>query len=117
MRNQNKELERQHKANIRQTSVETKICAKVGIEQLREQSIQILERLDPDNGLLLHPSLDHLFDIGLITFDEKGNIVISNLIGKSDLKTLNISSDISLSSINEKTKEYLNFHNNYVFKN
>ena len=43
------------------------------------------ERLDPENGLLLNPSLDHLFDSGLVTFDSSGNIVISSKLNKSEL--------------------------------
>jgi predicted restriction endonuclease len=75
-----------------------------------------VERLDPNNGLLLHPSLDHLFDIGLITFDERGNIVISSLLSKVDLETLNVSSDMALSHISEITKEYLEYHQTHVFQ-
>ncbi len=33
-----------------------------------------IERLDPDNGLLLSPDLDALFDRYLITFDQAGRI-------------------------------------------
>ena len=35
-----------------------------------------IERWDPDNGLLLTPSLDKLFDRGLIGFDDNGNVLI-----------------------------------------
>jgi putative restriction endonuclease len=35
------------------------------------------ERLDPMNGLLLQPTLDHLFDLGLISFDETGAVLFS----------------------------------------
>lgn len=38
------------------------------------------ERLDLDNGFLLCPNHDALFDKGFITFTEKGNIVISKQI-------------------------------------
>ena len=76
-----------------------------------------VERLDPNNGLLLHPSLDHLFDIGLITFDERGNIVISSLLSKVDLETLNVSSDMSLTHLSQQTKGYLKYHKTYVFQN
>lgn len=35
------------------------------------------ERLDGENGLLLTPSIDHLFDRGFITFEDSGALVIS----------------------------------------
>lgn len=35
-----------------------------------------MERWDPDNGLLLTPNLDKLFDSGLIGFDDNGNVLI-----------------------------------------
>ena len=75
------------------------------------------ERLDPDNGLLLHPSLDHLFDSGLITFNSNGNIVITSKITDSELAILNISTDMALSHMSEKTREYLKYHKNHVFQN
>ena len=37
-------------------------------------------RLNPGNGLLLSPNLDALFDKYLISFEEDGNILISNKI-------------------------------------
>lgn len=36
------------------------------------------ERLSSENGLLLSPLYDKLFDIGLITFDDNMKILISN---------------------------------------
>ncbi|WP_143286399.1 HNH endonuclease, partial [Burkholderia cenocepacia] len=41
------------------------------------------ERLSPDNGLLLSPTLDKLFDRGLISFDENNRytILISKKLG------------------------------------
>ena len=35
------------------------------------------ERLDGDNGLLLTPTIDHLFDRGFISFDPDGHLLIS----------------------------------------
>lgn len=38
------------------------------------------ERLDPDNGLLLLPQYDHLFDAGYISFDDQGRLLESPVI-------------------------------------
>lgn len=35
------------------------------------------ERLDGENGLLLMPSIDHLFDRGFIDFEDSGDLIVS----------------------------------------
>ena len=35
------------------------------------------ERVDGENGLLLTPSIDHLFDRGFIGFEDNGRLIIS----------------------------------------
>src|SRR3546814_20491762 len=36
-----------------------------------------VERLDGDNGLLLPPDVDHLFDRGFISFADNGTVLLS----------------------------------------
>lgn len=50
-----------------------------------------LEKLDPFNGILLSPLYDKLFDRYLISFDDKGVILLSNKINSEDLTALKIS--------------------------
>lgn len=52
------------------------------------------ERLSTENGFLLSASIDRLFDSGLITFDNKGKIYISNYVGEANKNKLNINCDI-----------------------
>lgn len=52
------------------------------------------ERLSVDNGLLLSANIDKLFDSGLITFDKKGKMYISNFVGEVNKQRLNISCDL-----------------------
>ena len=75
-----------------------------------------LERLDHFNGLLLVPTLDALFDSGLITFNERGDIVISPLIPEHQLPLLGVSSEMRLRRINTAHVKYLSFHQQNVFK-
>ena len=42
------------------------------------------EKLDIENGLLLCPNHDKLFDSGLISFDSKGKIMISSKLDKNN---------------------------------
>lgn len=65
------------------------------------------ERLDVYNGLLLTPSLDKAFDKGLITFDVKGNILISKNFKDYNLFGINENMKIK---IEEKHKKYLEYH-------
>ena len=42
------------------------------------------EKLDVDNGFLMCPNHDRLFDQGLITFDDDGKIIIANRLSDTD---------------------------------
>ena len=46
------------------------------------------ERLDGMNGLLLTPDADLLFDRGFISFQENGEVLVSERVDKSDLRRL-----------------------------
>ena len=73
------------------------------------------ERLDVFNGLLLLPNYDKLFDKGYINFDDKGKIRISKYLNENDLKILNVNPEIKLINIENKHKEYLQYHNENCF--
>lgn len=69
------------------------------------------ERLDVDNGILLSPHIDSLFDKHLISFKDDGSIIISDKVSKEDLDILGISKSISL-KVDEGMKKYLKHHRN-----
>ena len=48
------------------------------------------ERLSAENGLLLSPLYDKLFDIGLITFDDNMRVLISNKLSSENISKINI---------------------------
>ncbi|MDR3695506.1 HNH endonuclease [Mucilaginibacter sp.] len=72
------------------------------------------ERLDPYNGLVLTPTLDTLFDRGFISFENKGQIIISKEI-ESYSKILNISPDMKLRKQFESNGHYLEYHRDEVY--
>ena len=74
------------------------------------------ERLDKNNGLLLIPNLDVLFDLGLITFCESGRIEISSFFDKIDLCRLGITCSEKIIKLDEKLNEYLKYHRKYIFQ-
>ncbi|MCR5803181.1 MAG: HNH endonuclease [Clostridia bacterium] len=67
------------------------------------------ERIDFDNGLLLCPNHDKLFDRHLISFNETGKIMISKSLINSDIRLLGIDSDISIEISNVKN-QYMQYH-------
>ena len=74
------------------------------------------ERLDPMNGLLLHPTLDHLFDSGFVTFDADGKILISKELSEGDVDILHIDQNICLRRMPRELKKYMQYHREKIFK-
>ncbi|WP_302654048.1 HNH endonuclease [uncultured Clostridium sp.] len=72
------------------------------------------ERLDVNNGLLLCPTHDALFDKGLITFKENGKIIISKEIQESQYKLLNIDEYVRLDFRSEQLP-YIKYHREEEF--
>ena len=74
-----------------------------------------VERLDPDNGFLLCPCHDRAFDLGLISFDEDGKIMISEKLSEKNRELINLSEDQEI-ELTDGNKQYLEYHRDYVFK-
>ena len=74
-----------------------------------------IERLDPFNGLLLQPTIDKLFDIGLVTFSDTGEMLRSRVVNADELVKLGIDPESKLRKILPKTIEYLSFHREIQF--
>ena len=73
------------------------------------------EKLDADNGFLLCPNHDALFDSGYISFDENGVIMISEELGPVDAVLMNVDKNMKI-SLSSKNKKYLEYHRNNIFK-
>ena len=67
------------------------------------------ERLDVENGILLSPLFDSLFDRHLISFQDTGEIIVSNTLNEENIKKLGLSGDIKI-SVTEGMKKYLKIH-------
>ncbi len=65
------------------------------------------ERLDPFNGLLLLPNLDKVFDRCLVSFDEDGRIIISDIL--DDPERIGISPSMRV-ELDEAHQGYLVHH-------
>lgn len=68
------------------------------------------ERLDLDNGLLLSPNLDKLFDRKLISFSDTGALLVSPALAPADASALGIRQEMRLRKIPPGLIKYLARH-------
>lgn len=73
------------------------------------------ERLDVNNGLLLCPNHDALFDKGHISFNKDGLILISNSLDKHSKLFLNINETMNI-RMKESQQQYMKWHRENKFK-
>lgn len=73
------------------------------------------ERLDVNNGLLLCPNHDALFDKGYISFDKDGLILISKSLDKYSKLFLNINETMNI-RMKESQQKYIKWHRENKFK-
>ena len=67
------------------------------------------ERLDVENGILLSPLFDSLFDRHLISFQDTGEILVSDTLNEENIKSLGIYGDIQI-PVTDGMKKYLKIH-------
>ena len=74
------------------------------------------ERLDGENGLLLTPNADHLFDRGFIGFEDNGDVLISPVVHKESLSRLGLDPNkpLNVGRFSEGQRRYLEFHRDSV---
>ena len=74
-----------------------------------------VERLDPANGLLLVGTLDRLFDVGLISFDASGTIMLSPRLPVEQYRALHLTPGQKLRMLPADTAKYLAYHRTTCF--
>ena len=74
------------------------------------------ERLNGENGLLLTPSIDHLFDRGFIGFEDNGTLIISPVAHRPSLRRMGIETTkiVKVGGFTSGQKQFLDFHRNAV---
>lgn len=74
------------------------------------------ERLDGENGLLLTPSMDHLFDRGFIGFDNNGQTLVSPVAHQESLVRMGLDPKRppNVGSFSSGQRKYLEFHRENV---
>ncbi|NGM86998.1 HNH endonuclease [Parapusillimonas sp. SGNA-6] len=74
------------------------------------------ERLDGENGLLLTPNMDHLFDRGFIGFDDNGQTIVSPVAHHESLIRMGLDPKHppSVGAFSTGQRKYLQFHRENV---
>lgn len=68
------------------------------------------ERLDVDNGILLSPTYDALFDKHLITFNNDGKIVVTESIESEALRKIGVLGNEKITNLSSGNLTYLSRH-------
>jgi hypothetical protein len=74
------------------------------------------ERLNGENGLLLTPSIDHLFDRGFIGFEDSGNLIISPVAHRPSLQRMGLETKgiTNVGPFTNGQRQFLEFHRNAI---
>ena len=73
------------------------------------------EKLDGNNGLLLSPHVDKLFDKGWISFSDDGRVLCASDI-ESLMRVWGLDPRRKMGGFNEHQKKYLDYHRSEIFR-
>ena len=110
------------KTNVRFVEHSCRLTGVSNIKHLRASHIKPWkdstdqEKIDGNNGLLLSPHVDHLFDRGFITFKDNGDLAISKELNPVILDQWSLATIENVGSFNQKQSSFLEFHRDVVFK-
>jgi putative restriction endonuclease len=76
------------------------------------------ERLTGENGLLLTPTIDHLFDKGFISFEDKGDLIVSPVADRPSLVKMGIRPEakMNVGVFSEGQRAFLEYHRENVLR-
>jgi len=75
------------------------------------------ERLDPENGFMLTPSIDHLFDKGFIGFENDGSILLADVANRDAMEKMGVigkRAPSNIGNLRENQKMYLDWHRDNI---
>jgi HNH endonuclease len=110
------------RTNVRLVEHRCRLTGVENIKHLRASHIKPwkdasdIEKIDGNNGLLLSPHVDHLFDRGFISFKNSGEIIVSNELNPVVLNQWSLNSVQNVGKFNPKQSVFLEFHRDSVFR-
>ena len=75
-----------------------------------------VQKLDGNNGLMLSPHVDHLFDKGFISFRDSGELMVSPYVTSSLLNAWSLGTLSKAQPFNAEQAAYLEYHRTNLFK-
>jgi hypothetical protein len=69
-----------------------------------------IERLDPNNGLLLTANLHKLFDAGLISFEDSGKMLVSSMLSQAEQNIFGVVGKRLSKKPSGQIAKYLSYH-------
>lgn len=75
------------------------------------------QRLDPENGFMLTPNVDHLFDRGFLTFSDQGKAFFSPAAHRESLLKMGFDPDrrVDVGTFTAGQRRHLEFHRDAIF--
>ncbi|HVF72320.1 MAG TPA: HNH endonuclease signature motif containing protein [Chthoniobacterales bacterium] len=104
----------EHRCRITGVTYRTHLFAS-HIKPWRESNNE--ERLNGENGLLLTPSIDHLFDRGFISFEDNGELLISDVAHRESVRRMGVETErvVRVGTFSTGQKDFLAHHRRAVF--
>jgi hypothetical protein len=114
----------QFRANVRSIERACRITRVERMEHLIASHVQPWrdssneQRLDGENGLLLTPTVDHLFDKGFISFEDSGQLIVSPVADQRSLKRMGIETEnrVNVGAFSQGQRCYLDFHRENILR-
>jgi hypothetical protein len=74
------------------------------------------QRLDRFNGLMLTPTFDRMFDRGLLTFEDNGDIHVSPSVSTSVVYRIALDVNRNVGQFRDDQKKYLEYHREHIYR-
>ena len=110
------------KANVRLNEKGCRVTGVTDPQHLRASHIKPWkdssdeEKLNGCNGLLLAPHIDHLFDRGLISFSDNGDLLVSAQLDRAVLAKWGVPEVLNVGVFNADQAAFLDYHRCSVFR-
>lgn len=74
------------------------------------------EKIDGNNGLLLSPHIDRLFDRGYISFEDSGALMLSPKLPDDVVSAWSLSAGVDLIPLRKMQRAYMEYHRTKIFR-